>query len=46
LGAFILGLINNLFNLMNISAYWQLVAKGAIIILAVFAGVKALRKTA
>ena len=45
LGAFILGLINNLFNLMDISAYWQLVAKGAIIILAVFAGVKALRKT-
>jgi ribose transport system permease protein len=46
LGAFILGLINNLFNLMNISAYWQLVAKGAIIILAVLAGVKALRKKA
>jgi len=44
LGAFILGVINNLFNLMNISAYWQLVAKGGIIIVAVFAGGSALRK--
>ncbi len=46
LGAFILGLINNLFNLLNISAYWQMIAKGGIIILAVFAGGKALGKKA
>jgi ribose/xylose/arabinose/galactoside ABC-type transport system permease subunit len=44
LGAFILGVINNLFNLMNISAYWQLVTQGGIIILAVFAGGRVLRK--
>jgi ribose transport system permease protein len=44
LGAFILGLVNNLFNLLNISAYWQMIAKGAIIILAVFAGGKVLGK--
>jgi ribose transport system permease protein len=44
LGTFILGLINNLFNLLNVSAYFQYIAKGAIIVIAVIAGSKALKK--
>ena len=38
LGAFIMGIINNLFNLLNVNAYWQMVAKGIIIISAVYIG--------
>ncbi len=40
LGAFIMGIINNLFNLLNVNAYWQLVAKGSIIIGAVYIGTR------
>lgn len=40
LGAFIMGIINNLFNLLNVSAYWQLIAKGVIIIGAVYMGTR------
>lgn len=43
LGAFILGLINNLFNLLNVSAYWQYIAKGLIIVLAVVIGSRNIR---
>lgn len=38
LGAFMMGIIGNLFNLLNVSAYWQLIAKGVIIIGAVYIG--------
>lgn len=34
-GAFIIGVLNNGFNLLNVSPYYQLIAKGAIIIIAV-----------
>jgi ribose/xylose/arabinose/galactoside ABC-type transport system permease subunit len=34
-GAFIIGVLNNGFNLLNVSPYYQLIAKGAIIIFAV-----------
>jgi len=40
LGAFMMGIINNLFNLLNVSAYWQMVAKGVIIIGAVYVGTR------
>ena len=35
IGAFIIGVLNNGFNLLNVSPYYQLIAKGAIIIIAV-----------
>jgi ribose transport system permease protein len=35
-GALIIGVLNNGFNLLAVDAYYQLVAKGAIIVLAVF----------
>ncbi len=35
IGAFIIGVLNNGFNLLNVSPYYQLIAKGAIIIFAV-----------
>jgi ribose transport system permease protein len=45
LGAFILGMTNNLFNILNVSTYWQNIAKGIIIVVAIIAGSKAvLRK--
>ena len=44
LGAFILGIINNLFNILNVSTYWQSIAKGIIIIFAVVAGSRTLSK--
>jgi len=44
LGAFILGLINNLFNLINLSAYLQYVAQGVIIIIAVVLGSRSANK--
>ncbi len=40
LGAFMMGIINNLFNLLNVNAYWQMVAKGVIIISAVYIGTR------
>lgn len=35
IGAFIIGVLNNGFNLLNVSPFYQLIAKGAVIILAV-----------
>ena len=35
IGAIIIGLINNGLNLMGVNSYWQLVAKGVIILLAI-----------
>lgn len=40
LGVFILGMINNIFNLVGISSYVQFVAKGLILIIAVVIGSK------
>ena len=37
-GVLIVGMLNNIFNLLSITAYWQMVAKGAIILLAVYLG--------
>ena len=37
IGALILGVLNNLFNLLNISAYIQEVVRGVIILVAVLA---------
>ena len=34
-GAFIIGVLNNGFNLMNVSPFYQLIAKGGVILLAV-----------
>jgi ribose transport system permease protein len=34
-GAFIIGILNNGFNLMNVSPFYQLIAKGGVIVLAV-----------
>jgi hypothetical protein len=34
-GAFIIGVLNNCFNLMNVSPFYQLIAKGGVIVLAV-----------
>jgi ribose/xylose/arabinose/galactoside ABC-type transport system permease subunit len=34
-GAFIIGILNNGFNLMNVSPFYQLIAKGAVIVVAV-----------
>ncbi len=34
-GAFIIGVLNNGFNLLNVSPFYQLIAKGAVIVLAV-----------
>ena len=45
LGVFILGLINNVFNLLNVSTYYQYIAKGAIIILAIILGSRTIKKT-
>ncbi len=43
LGASILGIINNLFNILNVSTYWQSIAKGLIIIIAIIAGSRTLK---
>jgi ribose/xylose/arabinose/galactoside ABC-type transport system permease subunit len=37
-GVVIIGMLNNVFNLLNVTAYWQMVAKGAIILAAVSLG--------
>lgn len=36
-GAFLIGVLNNGFNLLNVSPFYQLIAKGAVIVLAVLA---------
>ena len=35
MGVLVMGVINNGLNLLNVSTYWQYVAKGAIILIAV-----------
>ena len=40
IGAMIIGVINNILNLMNISSYWQQIVKGVIIAVAVILDVK------
>ena len=40
IGAMIIGVINNLLNLMNVNSYWQQVVKGLIIAVAVILDVK------
>ncbi len=40
IGAIIIGVLNNGFNLMKVDSYWQMIAKGAIILLAVLIDVK------
>jgi ribose transport system permease protein len=37
IGALIIGVLNNALNLMDVSAYYQMIAKGAVILLAVLA---------
>jgi ribose transport system permease protein len=45
IGALIIGLLNNGLNLMNIDSYWQIVLKGAVILIAVYVDyVKGLKK--
>lgn len=39
-GAMIIGVINNILNLMNVSSYWQMIIKGLIIAIAVILDVK------
>ncbi|CBJ37036.1 Ribose transport system permease protein rbsC [Ralstonia solanacearum CMR15] len=39
-GAMIIGVINNILNLMNVSSYWQMIVKGLIIAIAVILDVK------
>lgn len=40
IGSMIIGVINNILNLMNVNAYWQQIVKGIIIALAVILDVK------
>lgn len=40
IGAMIIGVINNILNLMNVSSYWQQIVKGVIIAVAVILDVK------
>lgn len=40
IGSMIIGVINNLLNLMNVSSYWQQIVKGLIILVAVILDVK------
>ena len=42
-GVLIIGMLNNIFNLLNVTAYWQMVAKGAIILAAVYLGYRQAR---
>ncbi|MDR1902811.1 MAG: ABC transporter permease [Treponema sp.] len=44
IGAIIVGIINNVQNLLNINAYWQQIIKGLIILFAVIADITAKRK--
>lgn len=36
IGVLIIGVLNNGLNLLNINSFWQLIAKGAVILLAVY----------
>ena len=36
LGVFVIGILNNGLNLLNINSFWQLVIKGVVILLAVY----------
>jgi len=40
IGSMIIGVINNILNLMNVSSYWQMVVKGTIIAVAVILDVQ------
>ena len=40
IGAMIIGVINNILNLMNVSSYWQQIVKGVIIAVAVILDMK------
>jgi len=40
IGALIVGVINNILNLMNVSSYWQMVVKGTVIAIAVILDVQ------
>lgn len=44
MGSFILGMIKNLFNILNLSTYWQDIAKGLIIIFALIIGSRSLAR--
>ena len=44
-GACIVGILNNLMNLMNISSYWQDIVSGVVILLAVLIDVMTKRAT-
>jgi inositol transport system permease protein len=44
IGAITVGIINNVQNLLNVNAYWQQIAKGLIILIAVIADVTAKRR--
>lgn len=46
IGAMIIGVINNILNLMNVSSYWQQIVKGVIIAVAVILDVKTKGKKA
>jgi ribose transport system permease protein len=35
IGALIIGILNNALNLMDVSSYYQMIAKGSVILLAV-----------
>ena len=39
-GALIIGVLSNAFNLMDVSSYYQMIAKGAVILLAVLADMR------
>lgn len=40
IGALIVGIINNLLNLLNVNSYWQMIARGMIILIAVILDVR------
>jgi inositol transport system permease protein len=42
-GVLIVGMLNNIFNLLNVTAYWQMMAKGTIILAAVYLGYRQAR---
>jgi ribose transport system permease protein len=44
IGAFIIGVINNGLTLLNVESFWQMIAKGAIILLAVYIDMLKYRK--
>lgn len=40
IGALIIGIINNILNLLNVNSYWQMISRGLIILIAVILDVK------